>query len=351
MRSEYGRPLLSGRYLYVGSSGADALFRIERENGGVVWRYPAGAPVHSEAVRIGERILFSDSAGYTWLYPLDGNEPVWKHYAGAPVLTSPVVSGTRVFVASIDNVLHALDLETGATEWRYAHPADMGRTAELELYGAAPPLVLGDQVLAAFHDGRVVALGLARGEVIWETRVGEGRYPDIVAAMASVEQQLFVGGFSGPFVSLDLESREIRWRVDVGTTSAPVVDGLTLYIASSAGRMLALDRITGALLWEWDSKTPGALTQPLRVGDGLLVASSDGDLWLVEAKTGRETWRLDPGWLIDGITAPPAVDGRELWLVTAGGTLASLAFPDRQVEQGKRFSFREPPWSRTVESR
>jgi outer membrane protein assembly factor BamB len=329
MRSEFGRPLPDGPYLWVGSAGIDALVCLRRDDGSVVGTYHAGGPVQSQAVKTGNDIIFSDGAGYTWRYPFGSKTPVWSHYAGAPILSRPLLADNQLFFSTVDSVVYALDAASGDSLWRYANPPDKVRSSELELYGSSPPVLAGDTLLVGFHDGRIVALSRDKGEVLWEKRIGEGRYPDIIGAMVVDDGTLFAGGFSSPFVALDLATQNIRWRLDFGTTSAASIAGNTLYVGGTDGRMRAVDVVTGTLIWEWNSGGSGALTQPQITGAGLLIGSSDGDLWLVGAKDGLTTWRWEPGHLVNGISTAPVVVGREAWVITNGGYLASLVVPEK----------------------
>ena len=81
------------------------------------------------------------------------------------------------------------------------------------------------------------------------------------------------------------------------------------------------------MLWVWDSQTTGALTAPQITDAGLLVGSSDGTLYLIDAASGLETWRWDPDLMLDGVTVAPLLIGRQLVMVTNGGALMSLVAP------------------------
>jgi outer membrane protein assembly factor BamB len=324
--SELGRPSLVGGSVFVGTSGSDALFELRRDDGTLLRAYPAGGPVMAEAAILEDGVLFSDSAGYTWRYTREG-ALAWKHYAGAPVLARPAVQGDTVLISALDGSVHALDAVTGGSRWFYKHPSDGARASDLELYGAPAPVAVGEFVLVGFHNGGLVALDLADGEVQWESRVGEGRYPDLIGPPLVIEGDIYVGGFSTPFVALDLTTQDVRWRIDVGVASQAAARGRDLYVPGSDGKLRALDRVTGTELWLWDSQTAGALTAPQITEAGVLIASSDGGLWLIDPENGTEKWHFDDGTMLDGVSAAPAIDGRQAVVVTNAGNLISLVVP------------------------
>lgn len=325
--TERGRPGTDGTDLFLGSAAVDALLQVSRVDGSEIFRYEAGAPVQSEPLMLNGEVLFSDSAGYTWRYGIGADEERWSHYGGAPISATPTLAQGHVYVANVDDVVYALDAAGGELEWRYARPYDATRDSELTLFGAPSPQRIGDIVIAGFSDGAVVALSANAGEVLWERRVGEGRYPDIIGEPLVEGRVAYVGGYSEPFVALDLEQRAVRWRQDIGSAAPPtLVDG-TLYHGATDGKLRALDAESGEVLWTWDSLTTGALTQPQVLDAGVVVGSSDGSIYLVSRHDGVLMWEHDPGHLLDGVTVAPLVVGRQLVAVTNAGRLLSMLSP------------------------
>lgn len=325
--TERGRPASDGQDLYLGSAAVDALVQVSRVSGEEVRRYEAGAPVQSEPVLTAGDVLFADLGGYTWRYPLGADEPSWSHYGGAPVEARPTLARGLVYVANVDDVVYALDATTGELQWRYARPPDALRDSELTLFGAPSPVVVGDLLLAGFSDGALVALSADGGEVEWERRVGEGRYPDLIATPVVADGVAYTGGYSKPLVAIELDSRSIRWRLDVGSASAATIQDGVLYHGATDGKLRAVTAETGEVLWTWDSETTGALTRPQLLDAGVLIASSDGTMYLVDIDTGAALWEHDPGYLLDGITVAPFVEGRQLIAITNAGRLLSMLSP------------------------
>lgn len=351
--TELGGPVLVDGYILVGAAASDALMVLDRSDGRLVRRLPADGPVQSAALVLdgdgGHRVLFSDSAGSTHLYDLDDGTRLWRHQGGSPVLGTPLVYDGTVFVTGVDDVVTALALDDGAFRWRHAQKIERVLRAGPALYGA-PTMVpvttdTGTVMLAGFSDGTLVALTPDRGEVQWQRRVGEGAYPDLIGApLVADGDNVIVGGFSGPLLSLDPDDRAVRWRVEVGSAAAPAVgpiegaSGLpTLFHGGVDGKLRAIDARTSEVRWTWDSETQGALTRPVYTDAGLLVGSSAGGLYLVDPVLGHELWQLEPGYLLAGVSAPPAVDGRQAVIVTNAGRVLSLVVPPHPERSGDGF--------------
>lgn len=338
--AELGAPVIDGGLIYVGSAADDALLVLDRSDGRLVRRLPADGPVQSAPVIVDGRVWFSDAAGATSCYRTADGVLLWRHEGSGPILSSPTLDHDHVFVANLDNVVTALDAQTGDFLWRHSQRVQRP-LAGPALYGAPTPTVITvDQqpvVLSGFADGTLVALGADSGDALWQRRVGEGAYPDLIGQVLDIGRGVIAGGFSGPLLSLDPTTRAVQWRVDVGSSSAPAtssvdaVSGLpTLFHGGTDGRLRRINARTGEVDWTWDSSTQGSLTQPVVTTAGLLVGSSAGGLYLVDPVDGHTRWTLEPGYVLAGVSARPVVEGRQAIVVTNAGRLISLIVPQSE---------------------
>jgi outer membrane protein assembly factor BamB len=325
--TELGAPLIHGGAIYLGSAGSDALYILSRRDGTLLGSFDAAGPVQSAPVIDGDRIYFTDSAGYTWCYPLAGGKDHWRHYGGAPILAQPTVDGGQVFVSNVGGVSYALAAQDGALQWRHEQEVDITRRSQLELYGTPTPVLSEGVVLVGAHDGSVVALERVKGLRLWQRKVGEGRYPDLIGTPVVREGDVIVAGFSEPLVSLDMQSRNVRWRVEAGGVQAPLLDGRQVYHGGSDSKLRKIDAVTGSVVWTWECEAGGTLGGPIKTEAGILVASSEGSVYLIDDADGAERWVYRPGHHLDGITAGIATDGRQTVIVTNAGKVISLIVP------------------------
>ncbi len=326
--AERARPVVRDEVLYVGAAGGNALYKLSRRNGAVLGKFPAAGSVESEPWVSDTHVYFTDTAGRTWCYTLAG-ELVWKHNSGAPILVRPTVEDGIVYITNVSDLAVALDATTGELLWRYQRKADLTREAELALFAAPPATITGDIAVLGFSDGAVIAIDRVKGDVVWERRVGEGRYPDIVAGTVAWGNDIFASGYFRPVVAIDKATHNVRWRMEHGAADAPIVDpdrGI-LFHPGTDGRMRAIYALTGALAWTWKSGTTGSLTTPVLTPAGLLVGSSEGGVYMVDPDTGLDLWRVDEGKLLEGVTAAPVVAGRQLLFVSNSGRLYSMLVP------------------------
>lgn len=334
--TEAGGPLLFGDYIFTGSAGEDALLMLHRSDGRLVRMLPARGVVRSTPTVVDDQLVYGDAGGAVWCFDLKGDvpsaDPAWVHIGTAPVLATPLVSDARVFVSDVASIVVALDRASGELVWRHAQRLDPGRAAELELYGHPPAALNDNLLLVGFSDGTLAGMDASAGTVTWQRRVGEGQYPDLVAAPLVLGGDVVLGGFTAPLVSVDQASQNIRWRLDdVGSSHGATLlddgEGRTVLHGDSNGVLRALDRITGAVVWEWDSDTKSALTSPITTEAGVLVGAASGSLYLIDATTGEALWEWLPGYHVSGFTAAPAVEGRQVVGVTNAGQIVSLVAP------------------------
>jgi outer membrane protein assembly factor BamB len=181
-----------GGDLYV---GADGLYRIAREDGSVVWRYPA------------------DDAGLARFH----------------VRSSPVTTEDLVVFGGQDGNVHAVDHD-GHGRWTMPVGADVDGTA----------VVLGDGTIAiGADDGRVYGLDPQDGAMRWAWATGR----DIRSGIArGPGDRLFVTSFDGSMYALS-PSGAVRFIVPTQgpIASTPVVDaGGTVYFGSRDDRLYAV---------------------------------------------------------------------------------------------------------------
>ena len=106
--------------------------------------------------------------------------------------------------------------------------------------------------------------------------------------------------------------------------------GRVVFHPGTDGKLRAVSGLTGAELWTWDSGTSGALTTPQVTDAGLLMASSEGGIYLVDPEDGTERWRWHERYQLAGVSASPAIDGRQVMFVSNAGYLYSMVVPKRR---------------------
>jgi outer membrane protein assembly factor BamB len=105
---------------------------------------------------------------------------------------------------------------------------------------------------------------------------------------------------------------EKQWSRSVGDGQGdlynllePAVDGQTIYAASAEGRVMAIQRESGEVLWKKDLDLP--VSGAVGVGNGMvLLGTLRGDVIALDAGTGEQKWRSK---VSSEVLAAPATNG------------------------------------------
>ncbi|MDQ3031683.1 MAG: PQQ-binding-like beta-propeller repeat protein [Myxococcota bacterium] len=245
----------------------------------------------------GDRVYVGSSAGALWAFSGTGTQ-IWMYQAGGAIGSQPLLDSERdqLFVASDDGLVHALVASTGELRWRAELGGAVGR----------PPVASDDAIYVVTDSDVVAAFDRATGEALWRYRreAPEGFYVSEHAGLTLTDRQLLTGFTDGVVVALDPRDGSILWErdttadlrdtsdtirfTDVDTT--PLVSGDTVYVASFAGGLYALELGSGSVRWLRNDLT--GIVGLAQAPGGMLIASS-GDMGVValRARDGEEIWR------------------------------------------------------------
>lgn len=228
----------------------------------------------------------------------------WRVRTEGPVRASPVIAGDVVYVGSGDGRMRALQLADGALVWAFDAGAGVNGSAA----------VTRRLVLFTDDAGTVHALERATGRARWRRATGPaaalhwaGVSGDFwTSSPTVVGERVVVGGADGAVYALDLATGAVGWRHATGgrVRSSPAVRDGVVYAASFDGVVYALDLATGAPRWTF--RTDGASIESAAFGydrrsiqaspavDGgvVYVGARDGIFYAIDAATGRERWRI-----------------------------------------------------------
>jgi len=214
-------------------------------------------------------------------------EPIWESPMTGATMSdgTPAVVDGKVFVGNetADRVI-AYDAATGEQLWT--------ATARLGGWQDAAPTAVDGKVFIGSNNG-VIARDAATGTDLWTYRSPDPSYIPVNAtpsAPAVVDGTLYMGFPDGRVTALDVETGEVVWSVRLpgkpylgGVLSPPAVSGDTVFVGSNGGRLYALDRATGAEQWSYEIGTWVA-SGPAVSGNVLVAGAWDGNLYAFVAR-------------------------------------------------------------------
>lgn len=197
-------------------------------------------------------------------YPAPVGEGYEKRFGLGPNAT-PLVTGGRIFTVGFTNKLNCLDKDTGKVIWSKDPVKEFG-VKPPEFGASASPILYKDKLIVPLggENNGVAALVPATGDVIWKRHSFKNLYPSPVIINVGGQDQLALV-VSNRIVGLEPHSGDLLWEhkhVNQWETniSTPVwgEDG-TIYVSSggdAGARMLKLTRLGEKTTVEevWHSK-------------------------------------------------------------------------------------------------
>jgi outer membrane protein assembly factor BamB len=195
---------------------------------------------------------------------------------------SPVLVGDNVYAAAHDGTVMRIDAASGATRWRVS----------LEPRLSAGVGSDGSTVVVATQEGEVLALNAADGALRWRARVSS----EVLAAPAVGEGLAIVRSVDSRVFAFDVADGKRRWvyqrapsplliRSPAGVT---LVSGFAL-AGFPGGKLVGIAIANGAARWEGSVARPQGATELERVADVVGEPSVLGREVCAAAYQGRVT--------------------------------------------------------------
>ncbi len=309
----------------VFAAGSKHLFRFDRNSGKPVWRIDPGFMI-SGGVGAGEGlVLVGSDKGDLAAYEEEDGKLRWKVKVSSEVLSAPRVADGIVVVRTGNGRIAGLNVQDGKRLWLYERP-----TPTLIVRNSAGVVIRNGMVYAGFAAGKVAAIGLTKGVVIWESAVSQPRgntelerISDITSLPAVDDTQVCAVAFQGRVACFDAVQGGTLWTRDLSSDKGLVMSGNNLYLTDSASHVLALDRNTGSSLWKNDQLSQRGATAGFVLDDHLVLGDYEGYLHVLKQDDGSFVARHKT----DGsaILTPPVTLGDGALVQTSDGGLYSIA--------------------------
>ena len=183
-------------------------------------------------------------------------------------------------------------------------------------YVISSPAVAGGTAYVGSTDGNLYAVDLQAGAQKWKFKT-DAR---VVSSPAVEGGIVYFGSYDGKFYALDAASGQLKWKfatpgerrfaakhlhggLPEGETmpdpfdcflSSPVVSGGNVYFGSGDGNVYALEAASGKLNWKFQTGDV-VHASPAIAGGTLFVGSWDSYFYALDAATGKEKWRFKTG--------------------------------------------------------
>jgi len=313
-------PVVRDGKVYIGSgaAGDGRMYAFDAATGATLWVGESQAPLFfSATAAVGHGLVFANAFNSPFLaYDAETGEIAWNSGLGG-IKAAPTLQGRRLYLFGADDLVHALDPETGTEIWSQ-NPGGPNT-------GQAPVVLNGRVFQSACVRGGLTAYDAQTGEILWHKNACSG-----AGVVATQGRLFFRGTFEGgsdSVIALDAATGELIWETPTlpGSTSAVPAVAYGMVFVTFVD-LIALDARTGVEVW----RVPGvhSNTGP-SVANGVVYASNLSGEWdAFDARNGALLWSVViPGCGGTCTNAIPVVANGRLYLAGPDQFLRAYGLP------------------------
>lgn len=316
------RPASDGARIYAGAyDGQIASF--DAQTGEKLWSVKTRLNLTAGPGYGDGALAFGTADGDLLLVDAATGQERWRERIGSEVLAAPAIGSGVVVVRSVDGRLRGFSATNGSTLWSIEQTLPT-----LTLRGNTAPRVAGTLVVSGFNNGRVAAYEVASGDPVWEVAVANPtgrteleRLVDVSSGLVIVGNDVYVVGYHGRAVGIDLETGVVIWQQELSSYAGLGADFNNVYVASDFDSVVALSRTAGTQVWRQDALRLRDITAPTRYADTLVVGDFEGYVHWLSPDNGDFLARERAAR--DRISAAPLVVGENVYVQGDDGTLAA----------------------------
>jgi len=188
-----------------------------------------------------------------------------------------------------DGQFYAVQADTGTVLWTYPLKAE----------GLGRPLVKGGVVYVLGGNNVAHCLDAKTGKLQWIYNRREASNISVRGASqpALVGDMVLIGFSDGALVALNRTSGAVVWEANLNhnkrfkdVDATPIIDGDNVYVSSYDGGLYSLQKADGKINWTLDD---GGFEEVLIEGNRLYYSSTSGKLYAIDKGSGKVLWTKD----------------------------------------------------------
>ncbi|MDO8926391.1 MAG: outer membrane protein assembly factor BamB [Sideroxyarcus sp.] len=317
-------PAVTREAVFAANADGD-VYRFDRNTGKQAWRIDSGFAITGGVGSGGGLVLVGGEKGELAAYDEDSGKQKWQVKVSSDVLSPPKVSDGVVVVRTGNQRITGLSAKDGSRLWLYERA-----TPTLIVRSHAGVLIRNGLVYAGFAAGKLAAINLKNGVVVWESTVSQPRgntelerISDITSLPVADDAQVCAVAFQGRLACFDAVQGGALWTRDVSSDKGLALWGKMLYLTDTDSNVLALDKSSGASLWKNSQLSLRGGTAVYPLDDYLVLGDYEGYLHVLRRDDGSFVARRKT----DGsaINIAPMTLGDGALVQTSDGELYSIA--------------------------
>ncbi|MDO9103571.1 MAG: outer membrane protein assembly factor BamB [Methylovulum sp.] len=250
---------------------------------------------------------------------------LWRAKVSSEVLSVPVVANSIVVVHTADGNVIALNEKTGAKLWSYeiSVPA-------LSIRGTGTPVIVEDNVIGGYDNGKLMALRLIDGKYVWESSVAVPKGRSEVERLVDLDVDLieaagviYTASYHGGVSAVSVVDGDVLWRNEaISSHTGLSNDWRYVYLSDSESHVWQLDQRSGSSLWKQQDLHQRKLSAPAVYDNYVVVGDFEGYVHWLSTADGRQLARVQV--TDSAIEAKPVVVENTVYIYAKDGTIAAL---------------------------
>ncbi|WP_410498014.1 outer membrane protein assembly factor BamB [Chitinibacter sp. S2-10] len=270
------------------AGGSNEVALLDRATGQAKWRQKLSQSI-AGGIGIGADLVAVGSLkGEVLALEQSTGKVLWSAKTSSEVIASPIVENGLVIVRSNDSKVSAFSAASGELKWFYQRPQPA-----LQLRNYAPPVSADGIVYVGQAAGRLTALALNDGRVLWEAPIALPRgaseierVTDIVAPPVVHADMVCAVAYQGRVACINTKNGALVWTREISSWSGLAIDERNVYVTDVKGHIQAFERNTGRSVWKQEQLAYRFVSAPAVLGNQVVVGDLDGYLHYLDPEDG-----------------------------------------------------------------
>ncbi len=288
-------PVLADNLVYAVNAEGHVM-QLSAETGKTQWDTELGEPISSGVGLGGGLVLAGTSKGHLYALNLNGKK-LWSAVLSSEIQGQPRYYDGTVIVRTTDHHIYGIDAADGRRKWSYERA-----TPSLSLKTQAGIVVDSGAIYAGFPGGKLVAIRADNGKMVWEATVAQPKGVTEIERIADITSLPYVDGplvyvvaYQGKVAAVDRQRGQVVWNRDISSYVGLTAENSKVYLSHTIGSVYSLDASNGKTFWRQGNLGYRNLTIPLPVGNLVAVGDLEGYIHLLSQDDGSFVGRLQVG--------------------------------------------------------
>lgn len=285
-------PAVEAGYAYV-ASAEGTLAKLDVSDGKQSWRVNVGEKLTGGVGVGGSLVVVGTQNGAIYAYDLAGKLQ-WKSKLSSEVLSAPKYFDGMVIVRTGDSRIYGINANDGSRKWVYDRTSPA-----LTLRSSAGVVIDSGAVYAGFAGGKLVAIRADNGKILWEASVAQPKGVTEIERIADITSLPVVDGplvyavaYQGRIAAVDRSTGRVVWNRDISSLSGLSAEDARIFVSHAAGSVYALDYTTGKTFWRQGALKNRQLTSPVPMGSVVAVGDVEGNIHFLSREDGAFAARV-----------------------------------------------------------